>query len=488
MIARVSPVSRGRGKKNRSSRGPKGRRAPSRGLPPVEPWDGEPSDAPAAHPGANWSKTPASLGALQALARSTPGGLDVVRQSRHWWASSHAETLDAAADLLVCTGPDDLEQAVGDLLGRIWWRMHEEHETGFHHLNWLEELIDAAKPRAGEPAVRRLLYGIAAIATPDLAEAAADLLPATVDAADDATTDDQVPGWLAVPPSLTVSPDLLLLRDGFGLRFGLLAQVTGPGAQPRTYLIDVDVCHGFEHVLAAGYHADVDTAAAAWRDLVGDSATDSEATAAPEHLLPGILPSDDPIGGFLLGPQTRNQYAELFRCGRIITEIVTARHEAGRPLTAPPKANSTQRAERANALAAQFRDWARETGTDLPPATSDDDDNDVVVWLVDDWIMTGQAPELSLTCSPHRIGAFTAYLLDDWLPEPRAQALALLPALASFCLDRTGLTGPAADQVLDRARLAADDPERAAGDLGSSLNRPIDETTLVSPDRPLTWE
>jgi hypothetical protein len=417
------------------------------------------------------------LSALQALAESTPGGRDIIRQSRYWWAGSHAETLDAAVELLSCTGSDDLEQAVGDLLGRIWLRLHEKHETGFHHLSWLEELVDAAKPRAGEQAVRRLLYGIAAIAVPDIAESAADLLQATA-------AGDETPDWLTVPPSLTASPDVLLLRDSYGLRFGLLAQITGPGEQPRTYLIDVDLCHGFEHVLAAGYHPDIATAAAAWRGLVGVTAEDSEPAPAPDHLLPGILPGSDPIGGFLLGPQSRNQFAELYRCGRIIIEILAARHEAGRPITAPPTVSAEKRGERVNGLAAEFRAWALNAGVELPPATAADDD--IVVWLLDDWIMPGQAPELSLACSPHRIGAFTAYLLDDWQPQYRSPALALLPALARFCLDRTGLTGPAADHVLDRARLAADDPERAAGDLGNRVNRPIDETTLISPDLPCT--
>ena len=62
-------------------------------------------------------------------------------------------------------------------------------------------------------------------------------------------------GWCG-PPTLTASSELLMLRDAYGLRFGLLARVTGPSAQPRTYLFDVDLCHGFHQVLDSGYHPD----------------------------------------------------------------------------------------------------------------------------------------------------------------------------------------------------------------------------------------
>jgi hypothetical protein len=73
------------------------------------------------------------------------------------------------------------------------------------------------------------------------------------------------PGWLPDTFQTVASPDILLLRDGYGLRFGLLIEMTGPNRPTRTYLMDVDLCHNFDQVLACGYYPDVQTAATAWR-------------------------------------------------------------------------------------------------------------------------------------------------------------------------------------------------------------------------------
>ena len=137
-----------------------------------------------------------------------------------------------------------------DLLGRHWRGLYQAHEAGLAEHEWLEGLLEAAQGRAGEPGVRRLLYGIALIAAPSLAALALEVLRHAP------TGSHEEPVWLGVPPTLTASPEVLMLRDAYGLRFGLLAQVTGPSAQPRTYLFDVDLCHGFHQVLDSGYHPD----------------------------------------------------------------------------------------------------------------------------------------------------------------------------------------------------------------------------------------
>ena len=98
-----------------------------------------------------------------------PGAEQARAESRGWWPDSHAEVLDAATALLTCAGPSALEDAVCDLLGRHWQHLYEVHDTGLRADEWLEGLLDVAKPRAGEPAVRRLLFGIAVIAAPGLA-------------------------------------------------------------------------------------------------------------------------------------------------------------------------------------------------------------------------------------------------------------------------------------------------------------------------------
>jgi hypothetical protein len=405
-----------------------------------------------------------------------PGAEQAKAESRGWWPQSHAHVLDAATALLTCAGPTALEDAVCDLLGRRWQHLYEMHDAGLRADEWLEGLLDVAKPRAGEPAVHRLLYGIAVIATPGLAGLAVDLLRHT-----SAGPDDGEPAWLNDVPTVTASPDLLLLRDAYGLRFGVLTQVTGPGGQPRTYLYDVDLCHGFYQVLDCGYHPDTTTAAAAWRDLVGVSAAAAEPGPAPDDLLPHVLPGGGLIDGLFGQPLTASHFTELYRGDRIMFAISDALEAAGRPVTWP-RGDPQQAADLAAALTERFKAWAADNDVALPP--SDGPDDDVVTWLLHDWVSPGMTGELALACSPHRIAAFTAYLNDDWLDEQRAQALQVLLPWVRFCLEHNPLDGQMEAGLLAWAERAAQEPEGVGADLGNNLNRPIDETTLTGPALP----
>jgi hypothetical protein len=397
----------------------------------------------------------------------------MVARARAWWPASHTEVLDAASELMDCTTPMDLEDATCDLIGRHWRRWFQEYGTGLHTSEWLDELLQSAAARADEPAVRRLLHGITVIAPPELADAALDLLTR-------GSAGFEEPAWLAAPATVTAAPEVLLLREAYGMRFGLLAQVTGASEQPRTYLFDVDLCHGFLVVLTSGYHPDTATATAVWRDLVGASAADAEPVVAPADLLTHLLP-DNPFDGFFAQPLTEEHYRELYRGGRVGTAIADALHETGHPLTAAAR-TPEQSSDLAYSLATRFRTWAAANDTELPPATGVEDD--VVAWMIQDWV-TGSLPEeLQLPCSPHRIAGFTAYLVDDWQPDPRDRALAVLEPWARFCLENTGVTGPAAEHTLAWARRAAQEPEEVGGNLGNHLTLPVDETTVVRPQLP----
>jgi hypothetical protein len=314
------------------------------------------------------------------------------------------------------------------------------------------------------------------IATPGLAGLASDLLRRTP-----AGSDDGEPAWLAVAPAVSAAPEVLLLRDAYGLRFGVLAQVTGPGGQPRTYLYDIDLCHGFYQVLNSGYHPDTATAVAVWRDLVGTSGAGAEPQPFPDDLLPHILPGSGMIDGLFGQPLTADQFTETYRGDRIVSVVADALEAAGRPIAWPDSA--PQRAtDLAEALAERFTAWAADNGVALPP--SDGPDDDVVTWLLHDWVSPGMTEELALACSPHRIAAFTAYLNDDWQPEQRTRALPALHPWARFCLEHQSVTGQAAEEVLRWAERAAREPDAVGSDLGNLLNRPIDETTVTGPPLP----
>jgi hypothetical protein len=417
-----------------------------------------------------------ALDALVDIAAMLPGAEQAKAEGRSWWPDSHAKVLDEASALLSCATPTGLEDAVCDLLGRHWRWLYEVKKTWLRTDEWLEGLLDVAKTRARELAVRRLLYGIALIATPGLADLALDLLRHTPTGSPDAE-----PAWLAVPPTVTASHDVLLLRDAYGLRFGVLAQVTGPGGHPRTYLYDVDLCHGFGQVLGSGYYPDTAAATSAWRDLVGASAATAEPGPASDDLLPHVLPGGGLIDGMFGRPLTAGHFAELYRGDRIVFAIADALEAAVRPVTWSND-DPQQATDLATALTERFKAWAVSSEVALPPSNGPDDD--VVTWLLHDWVSPGMSEELALTCSPHRIAAFTAYLNDDWLDDQLTQALQVLHPWALFCLEHTGVSGRAREDTLAWAQRAAQEPAAVGGDLGNYLNRPIDETTVTGPPLP----
>lgn len=414
-----------------------------------------------------------ALDSIADIAALLPGAEQARAESRSWWPDSHTKILDAAG-LLSCATPTELEGVVCDLLGRHWRWVYEVYDAGLRADEWLQGLLDVAKGRAGEPGVRRLLYGVAVIATPGLAGLAVDLLRQT-------RANSGQPAWLDDPPTVTASPEVMLLRDGYGLRFGVLAQVTGPSGQPRTYLYDVDLCHGFYQVLGSGYYPDTAAATTVWRDLVGASAATAEPAPAPDDLLPLVLPGGGLLDGLFGQPLSDSHFTELYRGDRIVFAIADALEAAGRPITWPTS-DPQQATDLATALTDRFKAWATGNGVALPP--SDGPDHDVVTWLLHDWVSPGMTEALALACSPHRIAAFTAYLNDDWLPDQRARALQVLRPWVRFCLEHNAITGQSAQDSLAWAERAAREPAAVGGDLGNNLNRPIDETTVTGPPLP----
>jgi hypothetical protein len=189
---------------------------------------------------------------------------------------------------------------------------------------------------------------------------------------------------------------VLLLRDAYGLRFGVLSRLTGPGGQPRSYLFDVDLCHGFYQVLGSGYHPDESSAAAVWRGQVGASATDAEPVPAPDDLLPHVLPGNGLGAGLFGRPLTDNHFTELYRGDRVVSAVADALDAAGRPVAWPTR-GGRQGDDLADTLSEEFTAWAARHDVALPPAGELEDD--VVGGLVHDWVNPGMTRSLALACS-----------------------------------------------------------------------------------------
>jgi hypothetical protein len=171
----------------------------------------------------------------------------------------------------------------------------------------------------------------------------------------------------------------------------------------------------------------------------------------------------------------------LYRGDRIVFAVSDALEAAGRPITWP-RGDPQQAADLAAALTERFKVWAADNEVSLPP--SDGPDDDVVTWLLHDWVSPGMTERLALASSPHRIAAFTAYLNDDWQDEHRTRALQVLLPWVRFCLEYNPVGHQAEAEVLAWAERAAREPAEVGADLGNDLNRRLDETTPARPPLP----
>jgi hypothetical protein len=437
MIPTVSPVSRGRSgkkKKKRIGSNPPVSRAVGQRLGPAEP--------------------------LAEVFRGLPGAAATANQSRNWWPESREAIFEASGRLLDCADPIALEDAVCDLLGRHWATAFKEHNRGLSLDQWLEALIDAAGTQAGRPGVGHLLHAVAAIASPGLAAAAHRVLKATALPAE--------PAWLPNTSKTVAGPGIMVMTDAYGLRFGVLIEMTGPGRPARTYLFDIDRCHGFTAVLTSGYHPDPAAAAQSWRALVGPSADGVHPEPATSALLGTILPGGGVLDDLTMHPLTPEQFTECYRSERIVHAVSDALQRDHRPISWPHETFQETNA-RAEPVVREFESWLSTKGHAQP------DDAELVQSFLETWLV-GLPDPMGFGCSPHRIAAFTAYLNDDWIEEYRNGALTLLEPWVEYCIERTGrLPDHLAQLSLAIARHAVHSPNAVGGDLGNRLNQPIRE-------------
>ena len=80
------------------------------------------------------------------------------------------------------------------------------------------------------------------------------------------------PDWLPLLPKIAAAGDVLEMHDAYGTRFAVIARFRYPGAvDEHMFLFDIDACG--EIVLAgAGVFDDVEQAANAWREPLGEAA------------------------------------------------------------------------------------------------------------------------------------------------------------------------------------------------------------------------
>lgn len=366
-----------------------------------------------------------------------------------WFDPSIARILGQGEAVMAATGPRELEKVTAELTGgEVYWALREVR-AGLWFEWWFRELARAAGERVKAEAARdgggwqapwRLLYGLAAVGSPELRSAAMQALKDAAGALAPGQASAQ-PGWLALCPGSAVTGGIWTMRDGYRTRFAVLAECgypgsdAGPGgADPHVFLFDIDAC-GFVTLAGAAVFDSLEQAAAAWRQGKGDTA----GSARPEPVtefgqLDCLVHCEVSPDGIFRGGEPRAFTDNLFRAGRRIHDIADAMARQGHQWPGHRSLYRDRSAEN-EATAKAFGVWHARRHGSQPHL-------DAVRWLAADWLQ-GTLPGYGHAVSPHRVKNLLAYMDDDWLPgEPAtADAYELLPEWVRWNGEQAGIPG-----------------------------------------------
>jgi hypothetical protein len=283
--------------------------------------------------------------------------------------------------------------------------------------------------------------------------------------------------------SITAAPTSTALwcRDAYGTRFAITAPFAAADGPDQWYLWDIDACGSDALTVGAGYFPDADQALASWLAAVGPVATSGcrlEPVSDP-HLAARLLP--DLAGFFHPGGESEGQYAEFHRCRRLAQELRRSDFldgstaTAGTPALTQPIGKDAWIAEFA-AWRAEFRPGHNAVPDNFPVEEEGEEpptEDDIYRELVGSWFIS-EFPELAHACSPHRIALLAAHIRDFYTSDFALVVLSLVPDLAAWLTERSGLSA----EVGGRTRAYADGTAVPDVDLGyraHSLLTPIRE-------------
>lgn len=342
-----------------------------------------------------------------------------------WFGPATTAVLDGAVSLTSARGPREVEARTAELLGAELHRVLRDHADGLWFADWFEQLADSAAERVregGQPALW-LLHGLTSIGTPALASSAA-LALARLPSGD-------APPWLGDLGRVAATGEVFRMRDMYGTRYAVLAAFAYGHGDPFVYLFDIDAS-GVVKLAGAGDFDDVDTAAAAWRETVGDAA--GEAPPQPvenaEELL--CLAHLDVGDEMVMGDEPRVVMDNWFRAQRRVHDLFAVIGPASAAESLYHDIDITPMTE-------QFTSWYTERHGSAPNAES-------VEALATEW-MEGALPETWYSVSPQRI-EFLLGLIRDWIQDPITHTVrSLLPDWADWLSERADLPQLCREQV-----------------------------------------
>lgn len=360
-----------------------------------------------------------------------------------WFDPAIAAVLDQAHVVLAAQQPRALEQLTSQLIGAQLHQVFLAGKTGLWFDRWFVELASATEAQVREradgaawEAPLRLLHGLAAIGTPDLARTALAAANRQRKLIGRAPEQDPGPRWPLDVRRLKADGDVVRLRDVWGTRYAVIAGFSYGGRDRSAFLFDIDTDF-YNIVVGAGDFEDIEQAAAAWRQKLGDTA--AEARVEPvEHLdqLDCLVHLDMDEAALPAIPD-RSVTDNWFGAQRRLAELrATLRRSGAGPIVAASLFDvDTEPA------VDEFTRWYRGRHGTGP-------DRETVEALAEEW-MSGVIPETRFSVSPTRMH-HQCELIGDWIDdEVTRSAIAVLPEWVTWLAERGDYVEPFRTRLAD---------------------------------------
>jgi hypothetical protein len=392
--------------------------------------------------------TPGIGPGLLELARVMAGGA----APAPWWADSHEQILARARSLSWPPDPAGVEALTCQIVGDELFDRLEKQSGGFHLTGWLCDLIEATGTAVRDavaagsedwPQFWALLRGLMLTAPDEVGDFPGIESPLEVARAVAEKTAALLPGsqssWT---PGARPAGEPMLARDTYGSRFLFTVPFGYPDGDDvpvdHWYAWDIDLCW-IDMALNADVFGSPEDALKEWSDATGPAATASALAPCPEDMIPVLLYpflESGPFAEAIQGGEPRPLMREYYRLRRRAREI-TAKAEV--------KVFDPDR------MVKEFSSWYRTRHGEIPDTV-----RDAAATIADHWGPHRCPDERTFrACSPHRIRQAAVLIRNLYLADDANQAVRLLPEWTQWCIDTTGLTGPAAERALQTAAAEA---------------------------------
>jgi hypothetical protein len=410
---------------------------------------------------------PRDRSALLGMARLLAGATEPAP----WWADSHRCILARARTLAWPSDPAAIEELTCQVVGGEFFDRLGKHDAGFHMTGWLGALIEATGKAARKavtsnsadwPRLWALVRGLLLITPSEVSNSKVDQLrqffPGIPDPLETARAEAEKTSAMLTERGLQAgSPasahgarpagEALLARDAYGSRFLLTVPFGyhdgGEVPVDHWYAWDIDMCW-LGMALSAGAFGSPEDALEEWSDAVGQAAIGSALAPCPEAMIPGLLRPflrAGPLADTVEGGEPRPLIREYFRLRR-----------RARAIAAAPASGDVAGVDSGRMLE-EFSMWYQTRHGDIPEVV-----RDAAETIAEEWGPHRCPDEGTFyTCSPHRIRQSAILIRDKYFSDHANQALRVFPEWTQWCIDRTGLTGPAAERAHEAAAVEAGD-------------------------------